>query len=336
MRNSPTRILLVGTSEESSNFILSVLRKLGFNVAFATNIEMSIQKALKELPDLIICFYDLNELSGFQVYNILDNEIFKHEIPFIMVFNQFRKNELFVAVELGIDSFIFPPYDLERISNIILKQLEKNAKRKAGDIIKFDSVCKVIPYGIFVADNKQVVETNETFEKLIEGTAKVNGRHTLREIFNFSNGNDDELKLSRFMNGLTQDCSFCDIKINGRNNDQFNLYFSLVNKRGSSSKVVGIVIPQKEVTSNLKSIDFLRNTKGDKKDFLDPDVITSRERQVLQLSAMGSPIKQIAERLGISERTVEKHRSNIIQKTKSENIMEAVFLYGKNHMLNMY
>lgn len=336
MRNSPTRILLIGASEESSNLIASVIQKLGFDVVFVNNIEMAIQKTLKDLPDLIICYYDLNELNGFQVYNILDNEILKDEIPFVMVFNQLRKNELFVAIELGIDSFIFPPYDMERISNIILKQLEKYTKRKAGDIIKFDSVCKVIPYGIFVADNKQVVETNDFFEKLIEGTPKQNGRQTLREIFNFSSGNDDELKLSRFLNGLTKDCNFKDIKINGRNKDHFNLYFSLVKKRGSSSKVVGIVIPKNDTANSVKPIENFRKTKGNKEVFLDPDVITSREKQVLQLSATGTPIKQIAEHLGISERTVEKHRSNIIQKTKSENIMEAVFLYGKNHMLSMY
>jgi two-component system alkaline phosphatase synthesis response regulator PhoP len=61
-------------------------------------------------------------------------------------------------------------------------------------------------------------------------------------------------------------------------------------------------------------------------------MLTPREWEVLQLSATGIPIKQIAEKLSISERTVEKHRSNIIQKTNSENIMEVVFMYGKNVM----
>jgi len=336
MRTSPANILLIGASEESSNFLLTTIRKLGIDVVFVSNIEMVLQKSMKEQPDLIICFYELNELNGFQVYSILNNEILKNEIPFIMVFNQFRKNELFVAVELGIDSFIFPPYDLERISNIIQKQIQKSAVRNSDSVIKFDSVCKVIPYGIFLANDRVVVETNETFDQLVGKTPKENGKHSLREVFNFNHANDDELKLSRFMNGLTKHCCFNDIKINGRNGDRFKLYFSLVKKRGSSSKIIGIVIPVNEPVNKPLIVDVKRKTNGGKVDFLDPNLITSRERQVLQLSATGTPIKQIAERLGISERTVEKHRSNIIQKTKSENIMEAVFLYGKNHMLNMY
>ena len=84
-----------------------------------------------------------------------------------------------------------------------------------------------------------------------------------------------------------------------------------------------------------QSTFFTYINSGFKPQYIDPNLITSRERQILELSATGCPIRQIAKRLGISERTVEKHRSNIIQKTKTENIMEAVFMYGKNHLLNI-
>ena len=332
MKTTQSNVLLIGESEGSSKMFIDILTNEGYKVTFVRNIEIAIQKLMKELPDLIICFYELSELNGFQYFNILDSEILKNEIPFIMIFNQFRKNEFFVAVELGIDSFIYPPFEQERVANIVRKQLMKNAERKAFGAIKFDSICRMLPYGVFVADDRRIVQTNETFDKLADLVNKQNGSYLLNEVFVFNSGNEDELKLSRFMNGLTLDCRLNRIRIRGKEKEYFNLYFSLVRKRGSLSKIIGVVIPLKN-KEHVPEVNYLTNKSGVK--YLDPNLITARERQVLQLSATGVPIKQIAERLGISERTVEKHRSNIIQKTDSGNIMEVVFMFGKNHMLNV-
>jgi len=47
--------------------------------------------------------------------------------------------------------------------------------------------------------------------------------------------------------------------------------------------------------------------------------ISAREREVLQLVGKGSTSKEIAERLGISIRTVEVHRSNMMKKLNAAN-----------------
>jgi DNA-binding NarL/FixJ family response regulator len=44
------------------------------------------------------------------------------------------------------------------------------------------------------------------------------------------------------------------------------------------------------------------------------DMLTSRERQVLHLAAEGLSNPAIAERLGISPRTAETHRANVMRK----------------------
>lgn len=52
------------------------------------------------------------------------------------------------------------------------------------------------------------------------------------------------------------------------------------------------------------------------------DVLTEREREVLALLMRGQSNKEVARLLGISHRTVEMHRSNILAKTETSNLLE--------------
>ncbi len=59
--------------------------------------------------------------------------------------------------------------------------------------------------------------------------------------------------------------------------------------------------------------------KNLKRDF---DLLTSREREVLQLIAEGRPTKQIGTMLNISVKTVETHRRQIVEKLKTSSVAE--------------
>jgi two-component system response regulator TtrR len=50
--------------------------------------------------------------------------------------------------------------------------------------------------------------------------------------------------------------------------------------------------------------------------------LTGREREIMDLIVNGKPSKVIAADLGISERTVELHRSRILQKMKVRNAVQ--------------
>ena len=52
--------------------------------------------------------------------------------------------------------------------------------------------------------------------------------------------------------------------------------------------------------------------------------LSERERGILALVVEGLTSKEIAQRLGISHRTVENHRINLLQKTGTSNSMELV------------
>ncbi len=57
------------------------------------------------------------------------------------------------------------------------------------------------------------------------------------------------------------------------------------------------------------------------------DLLTAREREVLQLLAHGASYAEIAEKLTISPRTAETHRTNIIRKLDLNTTAE-VTLYA--------
>jgi two-component system response regulator NreC len=58
--------------------------------------------------------------------------------------------------------------------------------------------------------------------------------------------------------------------------------------------------------------DYLTHDNGDEKD--NPNALSSREREVLQLIAEGKTSREIAEILHLSVKTVQSHRTNLMQK----------------------
>jgi DNA-binding NarL/FixJ family response regulator len=92
--------------------------------------------------------------------------------------------------------------------------------------------------------------------------------------------------------------------------------------------IVGYVLKSKAATSLVQAIHAV--CKGEiylssdvskavvsaflAKDDTPPDTLSARERQVLQLIAEGKNVKEIGGILGISTKTAESHRTNIMQK----------------------
>lgn len=92
--------------------------------------------------------------------------------------------------------------------------------------------------------------------------------------------------------------------------------------------VAGYVVKSKAASSLLEAIDAVQNGENYlspcvskalvdaymEKDEAPADPLSIRERQVLQLIAEGKNVKEIGSILGISVKTAESHRTNIMQK----------------------
>ncbi len=64
--------------------------------------------------------------------------------------------------------------------------------------------------------------------------------------------------------------------------------------------------------------------------------LTEREAEILLLICKGLTNNEIADRLVLSKRTVDKHRENLLQKTQSKNTANLVIYAIKNGILKIY
>jgi two-component system response regulator NreC len=65
------------------------------------------------------------------------------------------------------------------------------------------------------------------------------------------------------------------------------------------------------------------------------EALTARERQILQRVAEGNTNKEIAYSLNISERTVEKHRANLMKKLDVSDMATMIKIAIKYRIVNI-
>lgn len=79
-----------------------------------------------------------------------------------------------------------------------------------------------------------------------------------------------------------------------------------------------------------RAIEEDRKNRGSASEIPDPasrvELLTDREREVMELLAAGKSMKQIASQLSISIPTCSKHRAKVLEKMQAENDVELVRL----------
>ena len=75
--------------------------------------------------------------------------------------------------------------------------------------------------------------------------------------------------------------------------------------------------------------------RGDDPVTQDPGVLTPRQREVLKLLARGKSNKEVASELGISVRTAETHRHQIMNRLRVRTLSELVLFAVRNHLIDL-
>lgn len=86
------------------------------------------------------------------------------------------------------------------------------------------------------------------------------------------------------------------------------------------------------LTSLINNILTKDNTQAHTDDAV---ILSEREEEITKMICKGLTTSEIAEKLEISKRTVDKHRANILEKTKTKNIADLVVYAIKNKLFQI-
>ena len=328
--------MLIASSAEKCSFLKQLLKARGYSVLEAFNGETGIQKAIENMPDLIICQNEMQEgYSGFQIYNQLKNILIKNGTPFFIYSDEFDQEDILIGLEMGIDNFIILPVDESVIIHKIEHQIRKIRELKLFEIDKFKAHFDATPVAKFVMERDKMEMANKAFRKLMQfSDSEI--LPSFEKIFDIAGNKKNILSFRKCINGFIQQCNLEEVPCNIQNGNCFDihLYYTDSDLYG---KVYAEVIPSgikrdldfaPDMSNVYKIIPGTMNFSS-RNDFGGMK-FTPREKEILELSSKGLAIKQIAAKLMISERTIEKHRANIMRKTKTSSIIEAIFII-RNH-----
>jgi|WetSurSiteA1Bulk_404760.scaffolds.fasta_scaffold00188_19 DNA-binding NarL/FixJ family response regulator len=72
-----------------------------------------------------------------------------------------------------------------------------------------------------------------------------------------------------------------------------------------------------------------------KKNLAEPVKLSRREKEILELIGQGLSNQEISVKLSLSQRTVERHRTNLLEKTGSKNSVRLIIYALKNNLISI-
>ncbi|WP_319503719.1 LuxR C-terminal-related transcriptional regulator [uncultured Draconibacterium sp.] len=330
------RILLVLSKSELLNQLITLLQSETYIIETANTAEAAKLKIEDQYYDLIICQQTLSNTSGFRFYKQLEEKFFQDSTGFFLIVEDYSVEDLQLGLELGIDNFLFCPISRISLLNKVEKRLQKSLQFNYYGTEGFRMHFLSSPVPMFFSESFKITEVNDSFTRLFDGLE--HSKAGFFDIFDLKDDETNRLKLRKLENGLVDNCWLEDVNA-VRLNGKFNLYKNSIGDK-NKNKFLTVILPtsQHENGGSQHDDECLvqgKCMKNRKKDFGSIQIVhlTAREQEVFTLSARGIPIKQIAVELNISERTIEKHRSNIMKKTDTHSMMEAILKIQKQQVL---
>ena len=317
MRIAQDQILHIRPADDKYDILQNILIDKDYEVVTATSLVSAMQKISESDPALVICNHQVGANSAFSIYNALQPVLTSKEIPFMLYMSRFIKEDVMIGLEIGIDNFIIEPFEAKTLLQKVSRQINRTRKVATLNTDRFNMFFESTPVAKFVTENEKLIKINEAFVRNTGITKKESALPRIDEVFDFTHNENHELDLRKCVMGIKEYCLFKSVPLQKDSALSFDIHMVLSDYFGQNL-FTGEIIP---VEKN-KKINGLSGRKDSDKAQV---VLTEREKQVLELSGRGLSIKQIAADLGVSARTVEKHRANIMEKTRTSNIIEAIY-----------
>ena len=355
-----TKILIIEDDHRLSETIRTVLTLRDYDVCCTDNGISGIQKAFEYNPDVIICDIRMEPIDGYHVYNILKESSLTDRIPFIFMTGFTDLNECRYGMNLGADDFFLKPFDNEHLILSVEKRLAKFKKLKEIGRREFMALFNITPHGIFLFDGQFFIEANPVMIKMLGLRKEAISSYSIVDFLDPLSYKKIKEKIIACTRSLTETFMEFVTFISGTGEKiDCSLYISTYEKYSGYTLMIGLVslasgnfqseassvtvpeilkVLQSEkitVTDALgeKLAEMFQHHNGIKKS--SNGFFSDREHEVLRLSMEGLPTKMIADKLSISDRTVEKHRARLMEKTNTKNMIEVIVYALKNNLINI-
>ena len=144
------KILVIDDEEWLREMIQLALRQRGYEVLEAPNGQEGIEKARKEVPDLILCDINMEKVDGYLTLSALRNEAPTAAIPFILMTGLANNDGMRHGMELGADDYLPKPFTTEALYAAVDARLKKaqtlrdEAERKLASLR--NSISLMLPH----------------------------------------------------------------------------------------------------------------------------------------------------------------------------------------------
>ncbi len=359
--NFQKKILVVEDDLGLGATIQQILIMYKYDVCYANNGAAGIQKAFEYNPDLILCDINMDPLDGYQVFRVLEESSILNRIPFVFLTGSSDLEDIRFGMSLGADDYIVKPFNNSDLIKTIEKRLEKFTAIREDATREFDRLFNLSPVGIIVFDGTNVIRANQAFLKLLDKKEGLVNTTPMVDLIDSDSFKKLQKKLDKYLNSDTEIFNEV-VLINNTNPEglQKRLIVSEFEKYSNYNLFIGLFTSVTETLTssennqyanevynllkreNIKISDALGEqiTNIFKKKPLNiknynNSFFTARENQVLYLSMEGLPIKSIADRLSISDRTVEKHRTRLMEKSGASNMIEVIVFALRNSLVEI-
>ncbi|MFK5855900.1 MAG: response regulator [Bacteroidota bacterium] len=360
------KVLIIEDDTALAGTIQNFLKLKGFEVFYANNGAVGIQLAFSALPDAIICDINIPVVDGYQVYKILSETTSTYSIPFIFLTAKTSLVDIRAGMQLGVDDYITKPFDFNDLYNALVTRIAKREKIVRTSEDKFNSLLNNSPFPAFVCQEEKFIVVNRKMADLF-GHSQV---EMLNKCLLDFTEEKDKLRLKAKMDDcISNHEKEFNIEIFVRNKFQKKIalkliggysYFkgvdcvvgSIINLSSDNYSLKDIALSTSDLEElgkaievfssdyNIISRDLVEKLSGifEEEEREQQQIrieLSVREKEVLNEICLGKSTNEIAESLFISDRTVEKHRAAIVQKTSSKNMIEAVIFAIKNKLVEI-
>jgi two-component system, sensor histidine kinase and response regulator len=174
------KILVIDDEEWLREMMQLALRQKGFEVIEAENGAVGIEKARKEIPDLILCDVNMDKVDGYLTLSSLRSEPSTASIPFILMTGLADQAGMRHGMELGADDYLPKPFTIEALYAAVDARLKKftvvrqEAEKKLADLRENLSMMLphelrtplngILAYGEMLVADAETIPPNEIAE----------------------------------------------------------------------------------------------------------------------------------------------------------------------------